>query len=92
MTSVTLVRCGDVADLEHIWTIVVGGGSGRRFGSVKQYEALGDRRVIDHARAAAEAVSDGTVVVVPAADAEREHGVAKRYSAARTGSFRNITT
>jgi 2-C-methyl-D-erythritol 4-phosphate cytidylyltransferase len=88
MTSVTLVRCGDVADPERIWTIVVGGGSGRRFGSLKQYETLGDRRVIDHARAAAEAVSDGTVLVVPAADAERERGVAggeSRSASVRAG-------
>jgi 2-C-methyl-D-erythritol 4-phosphate cytidylyltransferase len=75
MTSVTLVRCDDVADAERVWTIVVGGGSGRRFGSPKQYELLGDRRVIDHARGIAEAMSDGTVVVVPASDAERERGV-----------------
>lgn len=61
---------------EHIWTIVVGGGTGQRFGALKQYEQLGDRRVIDHARAAAEASSDGVVVVVPAADAERERAVA----------------
>lgn len=67
---------------------MVGGGSGRRFGSVKQYETLGDRRVIDHARAAAEAVSDGTVVVVPASDAERERGVAggeSRSASVRAG-------
>lgn len=60
---------------EHIWTIVVGGGSGQRFGTLKQYEELGDRRVIDHARAAAEAASDGVVVVVPPDDAAREGGV-----------------
>lgn len=61
---------------EHIWTIVVGGGTAQRFGTLKQYEVLGDRRVIDHARAVAEQASDGVVIVVPAADADREEAVA----------------
>jgi 2-C-methyl-D-erythritol 4-phosphate cytidylyltransferase len=86
MTSVTLVRCGDVSGLERTWTIVVGGGSGQRFGSLKQYELVGTRRVIDHARSVAEMVSDGTVVVVPAADAERERAVAG--GASRSDSVR----
>ncbi len=62
-------------DGETVWTIVVAGGSGQRFGGPKQYERLGDRRVLDWCTAAAEAASDGVVVVVPAADATRE-GVA----------------
>ena len=61
---------------EIIWTIVVAGGSGTRFGGPKQYETLGDRRVLDWSVAAARESSDGVVVVVPAADAEREGGVA----------------
>ena len=65
-----------MADAEHIWTIVVGGGSGQRFGTLKQYEELGSRRVIDHARAAADAASEGVVVVVPPDDVDREGGVA----------------
>ncbi|MFM8857032.1 MAG: 2-C-methyl-D-erythritol 4-phosphate cytidylyltransferase [Actinomycetota bacterium] len=48
-----------------VWTIVVAGGSGRRFGSMKQFEELGGRRVIDHAVTTALACSDGVVVVVP---------------------------
>jgi 2-C-methyl-D-erythritol 4-phosphate cytidylyltransferase len=59
-----------------VWTIVVGAGSGARFGGPKQYEVIGDARVIDHSVAVARSVSDGVVVVVPAADAEREGGVA----------------
>ena len=55
---------------------MVGGGSGRRFGRAKQYEVLDGRRVIDISREVAAACSDGVVVVVPAADAEREGGVA----------------
>jgi 2-C-methyl-D-erythritol 4-phosphate cytidylyltransferase len=59
-----------------VWTIVVGGGSGRRFGRLKQYEAIGPRRVIDISRDVAGACTDGVVLVVPGADVEREGGVA----------------
>src|SRR6187551_1182217 len=76
MTSVTVLPCGDVSGDELVWTIVVAGGTGARFGAAKQYELLDDRRVIDHARSVAEMASAGVVVVVPAADVEREGGVA----------------
>jgi 2-C-methyl-D-erythritol 4-phosphate cytidylyltransferase len=77
MTCVTVLPSGLVPRAESkVWTIVVAGGSGRRFGRPKQYERLDDRRVLDHSRDVAGAVSDGVVVVVPAADAEREGGVA----------------
>ncbi|MGA9278083.1 IspD/TarI family cytidylyltransferase, partial [Ilumatobacter sp.] len=59
-----------------MWTIVVGGGSGRRFGRAKQYELLDSRRVIDVSREIAAASTDGVVIVVPPADVEREGGVA----------------
>lgn len=55
---------------------MVGGGSGQRFGKLKQYELLDDRRVIDHARATAARCTDGVIVVVPAADVDTEGGVA----------------
>jgi 2-C-methyl-D-erythritol 4-phosphate cytidylyltransferase len=77
-----------VAPHEIIWTVVVGGGSGTRFGRLKQYEHLGDRRVIDWSRAIAEQASNGVVVVVPAADAERERAVAgsdSRAASVRAG-------
>ncbi|MGE5210369.1 MAG: 2-C-methyl-D-erythritol 4-phosphate cytidylyltransferase [Acidobacteriota bacterium] len=61
---------------ERIWTIVVGGGSGRRFGTPKQYETIGSVRVIDRSVAVARSVSDGVVVVVPPQDAVRESAVA----------------
>ena len=67
---------------------MVGGGSGTRFGRLKQYEQLGDRRVIDWSRAIAEQASDGVVVVVPAADAGRERAVAggdSRSASVRAG-------
>lgn len=67
---------------------MVGGGSGTRFGRLKQYEHLGDRRVIDWSRVIAEQASNGVVVVVPAADAERERAVAggdSRSASVRAG-------
>jgi len=66
---------------------VVGGGTGERFGSAKQYERIGDARIIDMARTTAEACSDGVVVVVPAADVGREHGIAGGET--RSASVRN---
>jgi len=77
-----------VAPHEIIWTVVVGGGSGTRFGRLKQYEHLGDQRVIDWSRVIAEQASNGVVVVVPAADAERERAVAggdSRSASVRAG-------
>jgi 2-C-methyl-D-erythritol 4-phosphate cytidylyltransferase len=49
-----------------VWAVVVAAGSGERFGSQKQYEQLGDRRVLDWAVAGARTVADGVVLVVPA--------------------------
>jgi 2-C-methyl-D-erythritol 4-phosphate cytidylyltransferase len=69
-----------------VWTIVVAGGAGSRMGRPKQYEQVGSRRVIDHAAEAARAVSDGVIVVVPAADVTTEGGVAG--GATRSASVR----
>lgn len=71
-----------------MWTIVVAGGTGQRFGRPKQYEPVGGRRVIDWSAEVARSVSDGVVLVVPAADAEREQGVpggATRSESVRAG-------
>lgn len=65
---------------------MVGGGSAQRFGRPKQYEMLGDERVIDRSRRAADSVSQGVVVVVPEADAQRESAVAG--GSTRSGSVR----
>lgn len=48
-----------------VWTIVVAGGSGSRYGGLKQFDRLGGRRIVDRAIDAARAVSRGVVVVVP---------------------------
>ncbi len=60
-----------VSDPGPVWTIVVAGGGGRRFGAAKQYEELAGRRVIEWSLAVAAAVSDGVVAVVPAGDVDR---------------------
>lgn len=52
------------------WAVVVAAGSGTRFGTAKQYERLGDRRVLDWAVAAAGAACRATVLVVPPERAE----------------------
>lgn len=45
---------------------MVAGGSGRRFGGLKQFAAVGDRPLVAWSIAAARSVSDGVVLVVPA--------------------------
>lgn len=73
--------------VERVWTVVVAGGTGARFGRPKQYEPLGSRRVLDWSVDAARVAGDGVVVVVPAPDADRERGVAG--GATRSESVRN---
>lgn len=61
---------------EIVWTIVVAAGSGLRFGSAKQFESLGDRRLVDWAVDEAMQHSAGVVVVVPEGHAVERHEVA----------------
>jgi 2-C-methyl-D-erythritol 4-phosphate cytidylyltransferase len=56
---------------DSVWAIVLAGGSGSRFGGLKQFELIGGRRVLDWSVAAASAFCDGTVVVVPPGIDER---------------------
>ena len=53
----------------NVWTIVVAGGSGQRFGGLKQFAELGGRRMVDWAVEAARPSSSGVVLVVPAEQA-----------------------
>lgn len=76
-----------------MWTIVVAGGSGARFGGPKQFELLAGRRVLDRAVDVAVAASDAVVVVVPGdrlgeerARLEEEPGVAAVVSGGDTRS------
>jgi 2-C-methyl-D-erythritol 4-phosphate cytidylyltransferase len=58
-----------VPPYENLWTVVVAGGSGQRFGAAKQFALLrNSERVIDLAIAMARSISTGVVVVVPATD------------------------
>jgi len=87
-----VLPCGSMTSSEQhengqVWSIVVGAGSGARFGGLKQYEVIGGQRVIDRSDATASERSDGVVIVVPASDAEHEGGVAG--GASRAESVRN---
>jgi 2-C-methyl-D-erythritol 4-phosphate cytidylyltransferase len=48
-----------------VWGVVVAGGQGTRFGSPKQFERLGDGRVVDRAVLAAVGACDRVIVVLP---------------------------
>jgi 2-C-methyl-D-erythritol 4-phosphate cytidylyltransferase len=48
-----------------VWAIVVAGGSGQRFGQLKQFALLADRPVAEWAVAACRPTSSGVVLVVP---------------------------
>lgn len=48
-----------------VWTIIVAGGSGQRFGQPKQFALLGGRPVVAWSVDAARPWSTGTVLVVP---------------------------
>jgi 2-C-methyl-D-erythritol 4-phosphate cytidylyltransferase len=48
-----------------VWVIVVAAGRGVRFGSVKQFERLGDSSVVELSIATARRHADGVVAVVP---------------------------
>ena len=58
-----------------MWSIVVAGGSGRRFGQLKQFALLGGRPVLQWAVAACRTCSAGVVLVVPDASGDHDpHG------------------
>jgi 2-C-methyl-D-erythritol 4-phosphate cytidylyltransferase len=57
-----------------VWTIVVAGGSGSRFGQQKQFTELGGRAVVAHSVEASRHRSSGIVVVVPSGGAADTHG------------------
>lgn len=96
MTSVTnrVPRWPRVASLgvgRTVWSIVVAGGSGARFGERKQYQRLGAVRVLDWSLRAAAAHSVGVVLVVPAdaaSETEPLASVVVAGGATRSGSVR----
>jgi 2-C-methyl-D-erythritol 4-phosphate cytidylyltransferase len=48
-----------------VWAVVVAGGSGQRFGQLKQFASLAGRPVVEWAVAACRPSSSGVVLVVP---------------------------
>lgn len=74
------------------WAIVLAAGGGSRFGARKQFERLGELRLVDHAVATAAAVCEGVVVVLPhgvvwsgAPVAAEVEGGASRAASVRAG-------
>jgi 2-C-methyl-D-erythritol 4-phosphate cytidylyltransferase/2-C-methyl-D-erythritol 2,4-cyclodiphosphate synthase len=59
---------------EIVWSVVVAGGSGARYGALKQFERLGGRSLVDWSAATAAVASAGVVVVLPATELERWPG------------------
>jgi 2-C-methyl-D-erythritol 4-phosphate cytidylyltransferase len=74
-------------DVGEVWTVVVAGGTGQRFGRPKQYELLNGRSVLEHSVQMARSMSDGVVVVLPAVDAGAPGTVAG--GSTRSESVRN---
>ncbi|MEZ5215694.1 MAG: 2-C-methyl-D-erythritol 4-phosphate cytidylyltransferase [Ilumatobacteraceae bacterium] len=70
-----------------VWTIVVAGGTGRRFGGLKQYELLSGRSVLERSVDRAREASAGVVVVLPPHDAGAPGTVAG--GSTRSESVRN---
>ena len=61
--------------MARVWSIVVAGGAGRRFGEPKQYAVLAGRPVLEWAVDACRPFSDGIVLVVPRdGDDRASHG------------------
>ena len=71
---ITVLPCIAVALAEtgNVWTIVLAGGGGARFGRLKQYETIGEQRIVDHSVATAIAAGTNVVLVVPANDVDAE--------------------
>jgi 2-C-methyl-D-erythritol 4-phosphate cytidylyltransferase len=54
-----------------VWSIVVAGGTGSRFGRPKQFESLGGRPVVEWSVDVARKATDGVVLVVPESEVSR---------------------
>ncbi len=61
---------------------MVAGGSGRRFGGLKQFATVGDRPLVSWSIDAARSISEGVVVVVPA----QAHHAAAEWADALVGA------
>jgi 2-C-methyl-D-erythritol 4-phosphate cytidylyltransferase len=65
-----------------VWSIVVAGGAGRRFGDRKQFSLLGGRPVLHWAVEAARTCSAGVVLVLPAEGSADHDGAPDMHGAA----------
>ncbi len=72
--------------MANVSAIVVAAGRGDRFGAPKQFLTLGDRRLVDHAVAAAGATCDEVVVVLPPGETWDGERVAAAVPGAETRS------
>jgi len=64
-----------MAENETVWTIVVAAGSGLRFGSAKQFELIGGKKIVDWAVEEALKHSVGVITVLPEGMANGENQV-----------------
>ncbi len=64
-----------MAENETVWTIVVAAGSGLRFGSAKQFELIGGKKIVDWAVEGAAKHSVGVITVLPEGQAHGENQV-----------------
>lgn len=77
-----------MAENETVWTIVVAAGSGLRFGSAKQFETIGGKKIVDWAVDEASKHSMGVITVLPAGQATQAgqvEGGATRSESVRRG-------
>lgn len=74
-----------------VWTIVVAAGSGTRFGGPKQLAPFGGERVLDHSLRSAAAVSDGVVLVLPAALIEEAEFTSPQLTVVAGGETRSAS-
>lgn len=74
---------------ETVWTIVVAAGSGLRFGSAKQFEVIGGKKIVDWAVEGALKHSVGVVVVVPKGHATTQVSPSTNVSYVEGGATRS---
>lgn len=71
--------------VDSVWCVLLAGGSGQRFGSLKQFDSLAGARVIDRAARTAAAACDGVVAVLPAASLATADGTVVAATAVVAG-------
>ena len=72
--------------MQGVWSVVVAGGSGDRFGRPKQFAMLAGRPVVEWSVEACRACSEGVVVVLPPGATDRSFGADRAVAGGRTRS------